>query len=119
MLVVQVSHHQASGRQRSERRFLNLNALAAAGRAGELGAQNAGDVLLQVGQIGSELKAESVAAVFRRGPGDGAGNCERDGLAGDVDRTAHRGQIEGELLAVSGEENAHFFAKRKLLALET
>src|SRR5208282_3614115 len=51
-------------------------------------------------------------------PGDGAGSWDGDGLAGDVDRVRHLGQVEGEVLAVS-EENSHLSAERKLLALET
>jgi len=89
---VQVRYHQAGGSQRSERGLPNLNALAAARRAGELGAENAGDVLLQVREIGDELEAEEVVAVFggrlrngRLTGNNGARRSDGDGLAGTGD----------------------------------
>jgi len=44
--------------------LLNVDALAAAGSAAERGAQNGGDILLHVGEIGDELETENVPSAF-------------------------------------------------------
>src|SRR5208282_5778265 len=100
--------------------LLNLNALAATGRASEFGAENAGDVLLQVGEIGDELETEEVVAVFGGSAGDDdTRRWDGDGLARDVDRVCDCWKTEGEALAGWVKEDAHFPAEDELLVLET
>jgi hypothetical protein len=48
---------------------LNLNALAATGRTVQLEAENVGDVLLQIGQIGGKPETEKVVRETTPAPG--------------------------------------------------
>ena len=116
-LKMQLHYDQARWSRRGEHRPPNRDPLPATLRRVELVPQQFGYILLQVRQIGGQLKCECALRAVHPDLRKRAGNRHADRPICNVDRMIHRWKGKSQILA-GDQGDAHFPSERELLVVE-